>query len=50
MRGAKLFNLQSLEQLRALLVRFFYLDRIYSATLSEVWEELYLLRQAFAPA
>jgi hypothetical protein len=45
-RGVKLLEIQTLDQLRDVLSRFFYLDRLFGKSLTKIWEEVSLVAQA----
>lgn len=45
-RGIRLLKLQTLDQLRAMLLPFFYLDRMFKERLTKMWEEANAIAQA----
>ena len=44
--GAQLLDLETSAELRKILLRHFYMDRIYEVSLASVWEEVQRIRHA----
>lgn len=42
-KGTQILRLQEWEDLRCLLMQFFYLDRVYQESLRMIWDEVQLL-------
>jgi hypothetical protein len=45
-RGRRLLALQSLDDFRDVLSRFFYIDRLFGESLIKIWEDVNLIAEA----